>query len=294
MRWSASRNSVHLASAPTTAFQPIRVLISTSHFDRPLKSKTGTAIAARRSRPFQGKTQVEEETLTEDELLTDSYLASLGDEAWAEDPPGHRAGTTTSKTVTATYIAVFKGRHLQSSRQRTRPASAAGYVAIVGRPNAGKSTLVNALVGQKLSIVTAKAQTTRHRILSLVNEPDSQMILLDTPGIMTVRRITPCLPLSKVPAVTTFAGGTDRYEMMAWQTARNKLDARMMKSVWQAARDADALLAIVDSSLHPKEDLDSLNQVFEASEARKLPIALVSPSAIPARACSHQLFACVL
>lgn len=61
-----------------------------------------------------------------------------------------------------------------------------GYVAIVGRPNAGKSTLVNAMVGQKLSIVTAKAQTTRHRILSLVNEDDFQMVLLDTPGILEV------------------------------------------------------------------------------------------------------------
>ena len=59
-------------------------------------------------------------------------------------------------------------------------------MAILGRPNAGKSTLVNSMVGQKLSIVTAKAQTTRHRILSLISEPDYQMIFLDTPGIMNV------------------------------------------------------------------------------------------------------------
>ena len=63
----------------------------------------------------------------------------------------------------------------------------AGFVAIVGRPNAGKSTLSNALVGQKMSIVTAKAQTTRHRLLSIVSDEDYQMVLLDTPGVIAVR-----------------------------------------------------------------------------------------------------------
>lgn len=60
----------------------------------------------------------------------------------------------------------------------------AGYVNILGKPNVGKSTLMNAMVGEKLSIITAKAQTTRHRILGIVNDPGYQVIFSDTPGIL--------------------------------------------------------------------------------------------------------------
>ena len=90
------------------------------------------------------------------------------------------------------------------------PGHRSGYVAIVGRPNAGKSTFMNALVGTKLSIVTYKPQTTRHRILGLVSEDDFQMVLLDTPGVM-------------------------REEF-------NKLDEMMLTSVRNAMANADVLL----------------------------------------------------
>ena len=63
-----------------------------------------------------------------------------------------------------------------------------GYVAIIGRPNVGKSTLLNRLVGEKLSITSAKAQTTRHRIIGVVNRPQAQFLLLDTPGFQTRNR----------------------------------------------------------------------------------------------------------
>ena len=90
-----------------------------------------------------------------------------------------------------------------------------GFVAVVGRPNVGKSTLINALVGAKVSIVTAAPQTTRNRILGIVNRSDSQVILMDTPGIHK--------PLSR-------------------------LNEQMMAYVRQALEDRDLVLLIVDAS----------------------------------------------
>lgn len=99
----------------------------------------------------------------------------------------------------------------------------AGFVAVVGKPNAGKSTLMNALVGDKLSIVTPKAQTTRHRIMGIANGDKYQIVFSDTPGVIT---------------------------------PRYGLHRSMMKSVTSALDDADVVLFIVDvNEKYPEEDV---------------------------------------
>ena len=65
----------------------------------------------------------------------------------------------------------------------SKPAHKSGYVTIIGRPNVGKSTLTNAIIGQKIAITSDKPQTTRNRILTILTEPDAQIVMLDTPGV---------------------------------------------------------------------------------------------------------------
>jgi GTP-binding protein Era len=89
-----------------------------------------------------------------------------------------------------------------------------GFVAIVGAPNAGKSTLLNRMAGAKLSIVSPKAQTTRFRVIGILRRADTQILLVDTPGIFAPRR---------------------------------KLDRAMVAAAWTGAQDADLTLLLVDS-----------------------------------------------
>ena len=96
-----------------------------------------------------------------------------------------------------------------------------GFVAVLGRPNAGKSTFVNRLVGQKVAIVTSRPQTTRNRILGIVNRPDAQVVLIDTPG---VHRASTALGRQMMEEVTQALDGMDLLAVMI--DAIRRLDDR--------------------------------------------------------------------
>ncbi len=112
-----------------------------------------------------------------------------------------------------------------------------GVVAVIGAPNAGKSTLVNALVGQKVAIVSAKAQTTRARLLGIALEGKTQIILADTPGIFAPKR---------------------------------RLDRAMVSAAWEGAHAADAILLVVDSIKHRRHELEPLLEALKNRPERKI------------------------
>lgn len=100
-------------------------------------------------------------------------------------------------------------------------AKRCGFVALVGAPNAGKSTLLNALIGQKISIVTHKVQTTRTRIRGIAVEDETQIIFIDTPGIFAPKR---------------------------------RLERAMVQAAWSGARDADVVVLLHDAGRKPSDD----------------------------------------
>ena len=110
----------------------------------------------------------------------------------------------------------------------------AGFVNIVGNPNVGKSTLMNALVGERLSIITSKAQTTRHRIMGIVNGEDFQMVYSDTPGVLS---------------------------------PNYQLQRQMLEFSRSALVDADVLLYVTDVTDNPDRNADFLNKVKNMSHA---------------------------
>ena len=114
-----------------------------------------------------------------------------------------------------------------------------GLVAVVGAPNAGKSTLVNALVGQKVAIVSAKAQTTRTRIMGIALLAETQILLLDTPGIFQPRR---------------------------------RLDRAMVAAAWGGAADADLIALVIDAE---RGFSDRLEEMLDQLKSRREPKILV-------------------
>jgi len=124
-------------------------------------------------------------------------------------------------------------------KERQEEKIKSGLAAIVGPPNAGKSTLLNALLGQKISIVTAKPQTTRNRIIGILNDPTYQIVLLDTPGLHKTRK-----PLNR----------------------------EMVKIAVDSLSEVDIILYLIDVSLG---GLDNQVQTVEYLESAKVPVILV-------------------
>jgi GTP-binding protein Era len=117
------------------------------------------------------------------------------------------------------------------------PATRAGYVALVGRPNAGKSTLLNCFIGEHLSIVTPKAQTTWQRVTGLLTIESDQLIFLDTPGLLE---------------------------------ARDLLQRSMLRAALDALDEADVVLLVIDTSRSPSER--DRRRILTALEGAKAPI----------------------
>ena len=113
-----------------------------------------------------------------------------------------------------------------------------GYIAILGAPNAGKSTLLNHMLGQKLSITSKKPQTTRNRILGVVHRPSAQMVFLDTPGI---------------------------------HRARNPLNARIVEAALAAVSEADVILLVADAQA---PDAASESLLIKTLARQKRPVLL--------------------
>ncbi|OWY00088.1 GTPase Era [Thioclava sp. IC9] len=117
----------------------------------------------------------------------------------------------------------------------------AGFVALIGEPNAGKSTLLNAMVGAKVSIVTHKVQTTRARIRGVAMEGQSQIVFVDTPGIFRPRR---------------------------------RLDRAMVNAAWGGAADADMIVLLVEAHRGLTPGVESILEALRGREGKQQPVAL--------------------
>ncbi len=128
----------------------------------------------------------------------------------------------------------------------------AGFAALVGRPNVGKSTLLNALVGEKLSIVTSRPQTTRHRVLGVLNRPGMQIAFVDTPGLHLGERRALNRAMNRTAAAAL--ADADLVVFVVEALRFGEEDEAVLKRIKDSGRDAIAVVNKVDK-VNPKDKL---------------------------------------
>ncbi len=156
--------------------------------------------------------------------------------------------TNESQALVEEFLARTSGGELPSQaeegHEEALPAGhRSGFVALIGRPNVGKSTLVNALVGQKVAIVSQRPQTTRNRIIGILTRPQYQIIFVDTPGIH--------------------------------RKPRHRLNKLMIAQAIDAIPDANVIYFVVDVSVAPRDEDKMIAQLLQEKKGRRRPLFFV-------------------
>lgn len=168
-------------------------------------------------------------------LLSEAKVSSSEDDVAESD---HTA-TESLESATERHSSTDFLQDEASEPEELPEGFVSGFVAIVGRPNVGKSTLLNHLTGSHIAITSAKAQTTRYNIRSIVNQDDAQIVFIDTPGL---------------------------------HKSSHRLDEFMMKDSWSAAEDADVILLMIDSGRAQITQMEK--HVVAVAERAQKPIIL--------------------
>ncbi|KAB1214553.1 GTPase Era [Morella rubra] len=210
------------------------------HFTRPLQETKFQFNAWHTSRNRNNRSLV---------LLEEERQLRIHEQEYEADEEGETASYSEDESAFLSLsekpdrnMALLDDYEMEELEYPSDPNHRSGYVAVLGKPNVGKSTLANQMIGQKLSIVTDKPQTTRHRILGICSGTQYQMILYDTPGVI--------------------------------EKKMHKLDSMMMKNVRSAAVNADCVVVLVDACKVPQK-IDEVLEEGVGSLKDKPPTLLV-------------------